>query len=169
VWSVGYREKGMTKAPDGPYSVPTDLLLGEDGLVFVLDTFTGQITIVDPKDGKVLKQVGELGSKDGQFMYPEGLAYLGGDRYAVADKFNNRIQIVRIPLPGATTTGMPTDLISKIGPGDIGVILLWCALPLAVVLLALVIFLVVRGRRRAAEGAEDEADVTYDTEYLDED
>jgi hypothetical protein len=169
VWSVGYREKGITKAPEGPYNVPTDLLIGQGGYAFVLDTFTSQISVVDPKNGKVLKQVGEIGSKDGQFLYPEGLGYLGGDRYAVADKFNNRIQIVRIPLPGAATGSGPADLITRIGPGDVGVLLLWCALPLAVVLLALVIFLVVRGRRRATEDAEDEVDVTHDTEYLDED
>jgi hypothetical protein len=167
VWSVGFREKGMNQAPEGPYNIPTDLLIGQGGNVFVLDTFTSQISIVDPRDGKVLRQVGEIGSQDGQFMYPEGLAYLGGDRYAVADKYNGRIQIVRIPLPGATADLSPTGGITRLGPGDVGVLLLWCATPLAVVLLALVIFLVIRGRRRVTEDAEDEGDVIYDTEYLD--
>lgn len=166
-WSVGSREKGMTQAPSGPYSVPTDLLIGEKGYVFVLDTFTSQISIVDPKSGKVLRQVGEMGSQDGQFMYPEGLAYLGGDRYAVADKFNGRIQIVRIPLPGATagTTSAGSPL--KVGPGDIGVLLLWCAVPLGILLLAVLVFLAVRGRNRRSVDAQG-SDVTMDTEDFDD-
>ena len=116
------------------------------------------IFVVDPKNGKIVRQVGKVGDGDGQFMYPEGLAYLGGDRYAVADKFNERIQIVRIPLPGATVSTGLAGALTRLGPGDFGLILIWCAVPLGLLLLALLVFLALR--RRADKRSTPEAEVT---------
>jgi DNA-binding beta-propeller fold protein YncE len=163
VWSVGFRKKGMNNAPEGPYNLPSDVLIGQKGFIFVADRFTCQITIVDPKTGKVLRTVGEMGSKDGQFMYPDGFVYLGGDRYAIADTWNSRIQIVRIPLPGAAAETAVANQSIRVGPGDVGLLLLWCAVPLGVLLLALLVFLVIRGRAGRRVRAEDEIDVMEDT------
>lgn len=95
------------------YGLPVSLALAPDGNLYVMDAFSGEIIIFDKK-GNSLGKVGEWGQEDGQFYYPAGIASIGGDRFAVADKFNNRVQVVRIPSPTAgilEASGIPFNLI----------------------------------------------------------
>ncbi len=82
------------------FGLPVSLTLGPDGNLYVMDAFAGEILILDKK-GKILGKVGDWGQEDGQFYYPAGITSAGGDRFVVADKFNDRVQVVRIPSPTA--------------------------------------------------------------------
>lgn len=160
VWSTGGRPKGMNEPATGAFNLPSDLTIGQDGVIVVVDGFNNQVTMLDPESGKVLKQVGEIGSADGQFYYPDGLAYLGDDRYVVADKFNSRLQVVRIPLPGATETG-PLGRVTA-GLGGIARVLMGCAVLLLLLLIALALLLIRRRRGLAGYEAETLPEAGYD-------
>ena len=102
---------------------------------------------------------GEWGGEDGQFYYPDGLAYLGGDRYAVADKFNGRVQVVRISLPGsAEGVGEGAGL----GIGGLGRLLLCSAAFLGLLLLLLLLLIWYRRRGLEDDGDGDDPDVSGD-------
>jgi hypothetical protein len=49
--------------------------------------------------GKVLNKVGSWGHNEGELYYPAGIAYGGNETFAIADKFNDRVQVLRIPSP----------------------------------------------------------------------
>ena len=150
VWSEGYRPPGMNEPPEGPYNLPSDIQVGERGYYYVLDGFEGRIFVVDPTDGEIVLSAGAWGSEDGEFYYPDGLAYLGGDRYAVADKFNGRVQVVRIPLPGdAEGVGEAAGL----GIGGLARLLLCGAAFLG--LLLLLLLLLIWYRRKGAPASPD--------------
>jgi DNA-binding beta-propeller fold protein YncE len=78
------------------------LALDEQQRVYVVDAFRHSIHIFD-HDGNKLGEVGQQGELDGQFNYPSGIASLGGGLFAVADKWNDRVQVVRIDLPRGQT------------------------------------------------------------------
>jgi DNA-binding beta-propeller fold protein YncE len=170
VWTEGYRPPGMNEPPDGPYNLPSDIQQGERGYFFVLDGFEGRIMVVDPTDGQIVLTAGEWGSDDGQFYYPDGLAYLGGDRYAVADKFNGRVQVVRIALPGsAEGVGEGAGL----GIGGLARLLLCGAAFLGLLLLLLLLLIWYRrrgpddgGDGDASESADDRDELGEDLEFV---
>jgi len=79
----------------------------------LVDPFRFRIVVVDPKtraiatekgaNGKRGRQAvyGDYGQSDGMFAYPTGIAYdKTRDWFAVADTYNNRVQIVRLPETG---------------------------------------------------------------------
>lgn len=69
------------------------LALDDLDRVYVVDAFRHSIHVFD-HEGNQLGEFGEQGELDGRFNYPSGLAYLGGDRFAVADKWNDRVQVI---------------------------------------------------------------------------
>jgi sugar lactone lactonase YvrE len=84
---------------DGPdtFNQPNDVVVAPNGDIFVADGHTpnkGNARIVKfTKDGKVIKQLGEHGSRPGQFEVPHALALDSQGRLIVGDRANNRIQI----------------------------------------------------------------------------
>lgn len=127
------------------FGLPTSITMDENGYLYVMDAFNGEIVIVSPK-GEVVGTVGDWGKDDGQFYYPAGIAYAGGERFVVADKFNDRVQVVAIPSPAPAK---PLRRISR-----------WVFSPLIIGLLLLIaIILLVRmwysRRKRALEGLEE--------------
>lgn len=85
-------------ADDNAWDLPQDLTFDATGQLVVVDAFTFQLAVVDPKTGERGKSYGEFGRADGQFFYPTSVAYDPlRDWFAVADTQNNRVQIVRIP------------------------------------------------------------------------
>ncbi|HEX9094211.1 MAG TPA: NHL repeat-containing protein [Coriobacteriia bacterium] len=123
------------------YDLPQDLVFDGAGRLVVIDAFRFETVVVDPKDGKVLARYGEYGTNDGQFFYPTGIDYdPARDWFAIADTRNDRVQIVRLPGSGETLPAPARRLMAS--PWR------YCALPLALVALALAAALV--GRRRAA-------------------
>lgn len=87
------------------FGLPVSVSLADDGLLYVMDAFNGEIYMFDT-DGRQRGIVGEWGKEDGQFYYPGGIASMGGELFAVADKFNNRVQVVRVPSPIVTPVTM---------------------------------------------------------------
>jgi DNA-binding beta-propeller fold protein YncE len=69
-----------------------DLTLGPDGNLYVLDPFNSRIQVLRP-DGTVVREWGEAGSEEGQFLEPVGLDIAPDGRVYVADTDNARVQI----------------------------------------------------------------------------
>jgi DNA-binding beta-propeller fold protein YncE len=81
------------------FGLPVGLTLGDDGLIYLVDAFTGSLIVLDPEDGSERARYGEWGHEDGMFYYPAGIAHGKGDTFAVADKFNDRVQVLQVQSP----------------------------------------------------------------------
>lgn len=119
LWVVGKpfkyeRGKPLEELERGrDFGLPQSLTLAPDGNLYMMDAFAGEIYIYDKK-GKELGKVGEWGQEDGQFYFPAGIASAGGEKFAIADKFNNRVQVVRIPSPTGSplsVSGLPINIL----------------------------------------------------------
>ncbi len=82
------------------FGLPASIAADENGLLYVVDGLNGEIQILDQETGEFIETIGDIGHEDGQFYYPEGISYSNGV-IAVADKFNDRVEVFRTP--GATT------------------------------------------------------------------
>lgn len=90
--------------PETLFGVPSGVAVDELGRAFVLDGFRHSITVIDSMTGKTIHQFKELeGQADGLFRLPTQIAYLGDRTFAIADTFNDRVQIVRLLLPEENT------------------------------------------------------------------
>ncbi|MFQ5574359.1 MAG: 6-bladed beta-propeller [Terriglobia bacterium] len=81
------------------FGLPESIVGDEEGRLFVMDAFHMTIKVLRAKDGKKLVELGDQGQADGEFYYPSGLDYAGDGFFYVADKFNHRVQKVRITPP----------------------------------------------------------------------
>jgi len=87
--------------PETSFGVPAGIALDDKGRLFVIDGFRHQIKVLDQETGDVLHVFDDLqGEADGQFYLPTGIAFLGDSTFAVTDTFNDRVQIIRLLLPG---------------------------------------------------------------------
>ncbi|MBU1140627.1 MAG: NHL repeat-containing protein [Proteobacteria bacterium] len=77
------------------FSQPSDVAVGADGFIYVVDGVNQCIKVFDSK-GKFLFSFGEAGSGPGQFNYPLGMDIDGAGRLYVADSGNQRVQIFSI-------------------------------------------------------------------------
>ncbi|MCS6977203.1 MAG: peptidyl-alpha-hydroxyglycine alpha-amidating lyase family protein [Gemmatales bacterium] len=75
------------------FNMPTDVAFASNGDVFVADGYGNARIVHFDKDGKFIKQWGELGSRPGQFSIPHAIAIDSKDRIYVADRNNVRIQV----------------------------------------------------------------------------
>ncbi|MDZ4181183.1 MAG: hypothetical protein U1E29_18430 [Coriobacteriia bacterium] len=100
LWTLGAEIDAASAAVDRnrDYGLPAGLALGSDGVLYGLDAFNGEIVILST-EGEQLGLVGDWGRQDGQFYYPSGITQIGPERFAVADTFNDRVQIISIPSP----------------------------------------------------------------------
>lgn len=86
------------------FGLPSGCTIGPDGNLFLVDAFQNRIVALNASNGDILMSFGgERGDGDGQFNQPSGIAWLQNDLFAVADKYNDRIQIVKLLYPGKTT------------------------------------------------------------------
>ncbi len=83
---------------DTKFGLPTGLTLADDGAPLPDGRFQREIYIFNTS-GQQLGVYGEWGRDDGQFYYPAGITYIGNETFAVADKLNDRVQVIRIPSP----------------------------------------------------------------------
>lgn len=90
----GNGESLWVKGTNRVFGLPSGLALDEDYL-YVTDSFNHQITILT-KQGKVIGNVSRRGDREGEVNYPTGIAARGDGVFAVADKYNDRVQLVRI-------------------------------------------------------------------------
>jgi sugar lactone lactonase YvrE len=142
-------EASATSNPQSPYELPQDVVFDGAGRLVVIDAFKFQMIVVDRDKGKVIAAYGDYGSRDGLFFYPTGLAYdPQRDWFAVADTRNDRIQIVRIPDTGES----PQAAMSRLMTSPYR----YCAVPLLLLLLAVIVGVVTRRRGREPEPLEEE-------------
>jgi DNA-binding beta-propeller fold protein YncE len=77
---------------DTHLNMPTDMAITPAGDVFVSDGYGNARVVHFDKDGKYVREWGELGSKPGQFSIPHAIAWCKGRLY-VADRNNVRVQV----------------------------------------------------------------------------
>jgi len=94
LWVVGSPPKSM-RDRNRRFQLPMGLAIDKDNYLYLVDSFDDSIIIFNSK-GKEITKVGERGRLDGQLNWPTGIAYMGNDVFAIADKFNSRAQVVRI-------------------------------------------------------------------------
>lgn len=121
------------------FGAPSGIELDELGNMLVLDTFRDRIYVFSPAHKQIADWGGERGDAEGQFDHASGIAYGGEGLLYVADKFNDRVQVFKVVIPGNDRTR--------------GFDLRWllCLIPLLLLLLALVVN---RALRRASARPE---------------
>lgn len=93
-WVVGEPPADM-KAVDRRFGLPAGIAIDEKERLFLVDAFHHSLRILDNK-GKELVEYGERGNEEGQLYQPAGITYLGNGKIAIADKYNNRINIYQV-------------------------------------------------------------------------
>jgi DNA-binding beta-propeller fold protein YncE len=76
---------------------PKDLAIDEMDIVYVTDAAFGNVQIFDP-EYRLLTFVGSGGDQPGHFQIASGVA-VHGDRFAVVDQLNRRVQVFRFIVP----------------------------------------------------------------------
>ncbi len=82
------------------FGLPRGILFTEQGLL-VSDAFRHEIYVIDADDGTFLGSYGRRGVVDGEFNFPEGMALAPDGLLYVADRANNRVQVLRFGEPVA--------------------------------------------------------------------
>jgi DNA-binding beta-propeller fold protein YncE len=152
---------GAVVTGDDALQLPLGLTIDGAGRVVVIDMYECALAVFDAKTGKFIGKYGESGADDGQFFYPVSVGYdRGRDWFTVADAFNRRIEIVRIPgSAGGADVGAVINR-SLAGP------LRACLFPLVLLALAIIAWVIAHftRRRRAQSRASDlAASATSDT------
>lgn len=82
--------------PSRKFGLPASIAADDSGFLYVVDGLNGEIQILEQGDGTFVEKVGDTGHNDGMFYYPDGIDYRDG-RIVIADKFNDRVQVFRVP------------------------------------------------------------------------
>lgn len=80
------------------FGLPASITMDDNGRLYVVDGVNGEVVVLD-KDGEFQERIGDVGHEDGTFYYPDGIDQAAG-RLVIADKFNDRIQVFRVPVTG---------------------------------------------------------------------
>lgn len=133
--------------------LPAGLALDDDENIYVVDAFHFSIKVYDKKGKqRVELGAGHSGDGEGEFYFPADIEYMGRSMFVIADKYNNRLQILRISLAQAEAAagkrGLPAYLWEALKP--------WC--PWLLLLLLILVSIVVgryeaRRRRSTKEAA----------------
>ncbi len=91
---------------DRMFGLNMGLALDDSQRVYIVDAFRHSIHVFD-HEGNKLGEFGEQGELEGRLNYPSGIVYLGGEKFAVADKWNDRIQVLRVRLPETEEATVP--------------------------------------------------------------
>lgn len=127
----------------GLMEIPQDLTIDAGGRLVLVDAFAFKIVVLDPSTGDVLASYGEPGASDGLLAYPSGIEYDSGrDWYVVADTANDRVQVFRVSGSGGGAAQAASRLL--VSPFR------YCAIPLGLLLLAL-LFIALSSRRREGD------------------
>lgn len=106
IGSTGKPPKDLNDA-SRMFGLNMGVALDDSQRVYIVDAFRHSIHVFD-HDGNKLGEFGEQGELEGRFNYPSGIVHLGGEKFAVADKWNDRVQILRVSVPGVEVTAAPT-------------------------------------------------------------
>lgn len=93
LWIYGKPPRSMNET-DREFGLPGGLAMA-NGFVFVVDPLDSVIHILD-MDGQKIGEVGQPGDDPIEFSYPSSIAYMGGNRFVVAEWGNQRLQILDI-------------------------------------------------------------------------
>jgi len=91
---------GVAKAGIDTFACPTDIAIAPNGDIFITDghdatpTHYGDRVAKFSRDGKFIKDIAQQGTKPGQVWVPHSIALDSQGRLFVADRSNNRIQIL---------------------------------------------------------------------------
>lgn len=85
------------QSEDRKFGLPSSIAVDENGLIYVVDGMNHEVEVLDT-EGNSIEVIGDTGHGDGAFYYPDGIDYHNG-RIAIADKFNDRIEVFSTPLP----------------------------------------------------------------------
>jgi len=77
------------------FGLGTGITEDDAGRIYVADALAHSIRIFDKK-GNDLGELGDKGTADGLFDTPTDIFFMGGNTFAIADKWNDRVQIVRL-------------------------------------------------------------------------
>lgn len=100
---------------DEPFSMPSDVAVGRDGDLYVLDGVNNRVVVFNAT-GEYSFQFGSRGSNLGQMFFPLGITTTPDGKVYVADSGNHRFQVFSpdgnaiktIPLP-SSNSGAPPD------------------------------------------------------------
>jgi hypothetical protein len=85
----------MEKQDDeNPFGLPRGLTVLPDGTVLVVDAFEFELVRIS-EDGEEIARFGARGVEPAEFNFPNGIDS-ASDRVGVADKENDRIQILEL-------------------------------------------------------------------------
>lgn len=82
------------------FGLPASITLDERGRLYVVDGLSSEIVVLNKETGEKIKTVGDIGHQEGKFYYPDGIDYGANGLIAVADKFNDRVEVFKVPTPG---------------------------------------------------------------------
>lgn len=104
-WVVGKPAASVSDLSPRTFGLPRGMDIGPDKNLYIADTFHFTIQIMS-QSGNRLAEVGERGTGEGQFDFPNDLACRSDGVIYVADRENNRIQAIRVlkfgfPAPGS--------------------------------------------------------------------
>jgi DNA-binding beta-propeller fold protein YncE len=113
---ITVRATGIIVGPkDEPFSMPSDVAVGRDGDLYVLDGVNNRVVVFNAA-GEFRFQFGSKGSDLGQMFFPLGITTTQDGKVYVADSGNHRFQVFSpdgkaikaVPLP-RPASGMPPD------------------------------------------------------------
>ena len=94
LWKTGGRlSTGMEPESEIEFVLPRGVTSG-DGTIVVSDALSHQLVVLD-KSGAVTGRHGARGTEPAEFNFPNDVDWSDG-RYVVADRENNRVQVVRL-------------------------------------------------------------------------
>ncbi|HZD60933.1 MAG TPA: NHL repeat-containing protein [Anaerolineae bacterium] len=83
------------KAANRSFGLPCGITMDDKNLIYLADAFDDSIRVLDTK-GKQIAELGKKGIKEGELNKPSSIAYDQDGVFAIADKFNDRVQVVKI-------------------------------------------------------------------------
>lgn len=98
MWVLGKPIKKMNEAKRF-FGFPAGIALGTDGNLYLVDSFHGTVFVIDKK-GRKLAELGQYGAADGQLQMPTLITHVRDNLFLIADKFNDRVQMLAITPPG---------------------------------------------------------------------
>jgi sugar lactone lactonase YvrE len=93
-WNVGRIPASMNDTSPAAFELPRGLAVMPGGDIVAVDVFAFDLVRMSPA-GKVVTSYGARGVDPGQFNFPNAVSVVGST-LAVADKENNRIQVLRL-------------------------------------------------------------------------
>ncbi|MHB9004562.1 MAG: NHL repeat-containing protein [Coriobacteriia bacterium] len=94
VWALGERVSELQTEVDNAFGLPRGITVLDDGSLLVVDAFEFVLKHVTA-EGKLREVLGERGVEPAQFNFPNSVDDLG-DLLVVADKENDRVQVLRM-------------------------------------------------------------------------